>query len=375
MAQAGIKKRKSNIELLRIVAMLMIITLHYLDKGNVLKAFNEVSTVNEYLAWIMETLCYVAVNIYVLISGYFLTYSKFSFKKLFVLWSQIVFYSWIVGVIFLVTGLIPPEQQGLYDLIFIIFPVTSGHYWFATIYVLLFLIFPFLNAGIEKMEKQQHRAAIIILMIIFSLWNTILPFTIPLADGEGMDIAWFVCLYLVAAYIRKYPECLKRNGIVYVLGYLTCCAAVFIMGLLLLFVDVHVGKLGGYATNWYSYNSFPVFMASVCLFAAFLKLEIKNKHISGFINTIAGATFGVYLIHEHRYLRYLWQTWLEVEQHAQESWMIVHLIGSVLCVFFVCTMIELIRKKIFSLLMERMWVQNLFNRFAAIESRINGEKG
>lgn len=373
MAGTGVKSRQSNMELLRVVAMLMIITLHYLDKGNVLPEFAEMSTANHYIAWLLESFCYVAVNIYVLISGYFLTTSKFTFKKLVVLWGQILFYSWAIGGIFLLTGMAEEGATSLYELIFVALPVTAGHYWFATIYVLLFAVSPFLNAAIEKMNKQQHRVCIVVLVTIFSLWNTILPMTIPLADGEGMDIAWFVCLYVIAAYLRKYPEDRKRKGYLYVLGYVLCSALVFGAGLALLWVNSVTGKLGGYATNWYAYNSLPVLLGSVCLFVAFTKMEIKGGGVSKVINTLAGATFGVYLIHEHRNLRYLWQQWLGVEQNATQPWMILHLIGSVLLVFVVCAIVELVRKWLFSLITERKWFCKIFERFAKIESKMNGD--
>lgn len=373
MAGTGVKSRQSNMELLRVVAMLMIITLHYLDKGKVLPEFAAMSTTNHYIAWLLEAFCFVAVNIYVLISGYFLTTSKFTFKKLAVLWGQILFYSWGIGGIFLLTGMAGEDATSLYELIFVALPVTAGHYWFATVYVLLFAVSPFLNAAIEKMSKQQHRVCIVVLVTIFSLWNTILPMTIPLADGEGMDIAWFVCLYVIAAYLRKYPEDRKRKGYLYALGYVLCSTLVFGAGLALLWVNSVTGKLGGYATNWYAYNSLPVLLGSVCLFVAFTKMEIKGGGVNKAINTLAGATFGVYLIHEHRYLRYLWQQWLGVEQSASQPWMVIHLIGSVLLVFVACAVVELIRKWLFSLVTERKWFHKIFERFAKIESKMNGD--
>ncbi len=369
--QKNVKSRQSNMELLRVVAMLMIITLHYLDKGNVLPEFAQMNTVNHYLAWILEAFCFVAVNLYVLISGYFLCTSKFTFKKLCTLWAQILFYSWIIGAIMILMG--SAEVNGLYELIFIAFPVTSGHYWFATVYVLLFALSPFLNAAIEKMSKKQHRVCIIVLLVIFSLWNTVLPMTMPMTDREGMDIAWFVCLYIIAAYLRKYPEDMKKKAYIYSLGYVGCSFLVFGSGLALIYVERIIGKLGGYATNWYAYNSLPVLMGSVCLFVAFAKCEIKGVHISKIINTLAGATFGVYLIHEHQFLRYLWQQWLCVEQNASKPWMPVHLLGSIALVFLLCFVAEWVRKGVFALITERKWFRKAFERFEKIESKMNGE--
>ena len=62
-------KRQGNFELLRIISMVMIVTLHYLKKGGLLSA-NEGSVVY-YFAWTLEALCLISVNSYVFISGYF----------------------------------------------------------------------------------------------------------------------------------------------------------------------------------------------------------------------------------------------------------------------------------------------------------------
>ena len=65
------KQREANFELLRIVAMLMIITLHYLDKGGILPKPDAAFTTAGYMAWGLEAFCVPAVNVYVLISAYF----------------------------------------------------------------------------------------------------------------------------------------------------------------------------------------------------------------------------------------------------------------------------------------------------------------
>lgn len=70
-------KRQANFELLRVVAMFMIISLHYLVKGGAAVPFPFAAGENPVgvLAWLIEAFCIVAVNCYVLISGYFLVES------------------------------------------------------------------------------------------------------------------------------------------------------------------------------------------------------------------------------------------------------------------------------------------------------------
>ena len=70
------KQRLSNIELLRIISMLMIIMLHLLSFGGMLNTYNTISAKAIFI-WLMESLSFVAVNCYVIISGYFLVDSNF----------------------------------------------------------------------------------------------------------------------------------------------------------------------------------------------------------------------------------------------------------------------------------------------------------
>lgn len=87
-----IKKRNSNIEFLRIIAMLMVVTLHMLNFGGLLEKSNT-TTLKGFLIWFLESLCFVAVDCYVLIGSYFLSDSKFKIKRIIKLWVQTFFYS------------------------------------------------------------------------------------------------------------------------------------------------------------------------------------------------------------------------------------------------------------------------------------------
>ena len=340
-------------EILRIVAMMMIIMLHYLDKGGILKDLALKMGFTGNLAWLIEAFCMVSVNIYVLISGYFLSRSESEFKigKVALIWAQVLLYSWIITIVFaIVTRGGFNFENGIYDFIPLILPVTGGHYWFATIYILLYLFFPFLNMGIKAMDKKQLKTAVLISVAVFSIWNTILPFTQPLTDREGMDICWFVCLYLTAAYIRKYSEDFKLNRWLYLLFFALSCTLVFALAKGLLLVDVFVGKLGGYAGNFYPYNSFLIYFASVCLFVFAMKTNVNAKgFIAKAILFASQGTFGVYLLHEHKLLRYLWPKWFKVASFDGKPIFVLHAIGTVLAIFIVGITVDFIRRLIFNI--------------------------
>lgn len=125
------KKRQLNYELLRILAMLMIVSLHYLSKGGILgePARADMTTAG-YTAWLIEAFCIVAVNVYVLISGYFgvdargsrgsgkkLTFRE-ALRKPIKIWKQVFFYSMLFGCGALIIGV---QQFDLYQFFFLLF--------------------------------------------------------------------------------------------------------------------------------------------------------------------------------------------------------------------------------------------------------------
>lgn len=76
------KKWNISIELLRIISMIMIIILHFFTYSNVIPKNNTISAF--YISsTIIHTICNVAVNCYILISGYFCINSKFKASKLY----------------------------------------------------------------------------------------------------------------------------------------------------------------------------------------------------------------------------------------------------------------------------------------------------
>ena len=86
--------RMANLELLRCVAMMMVVVLHYLGKGNLLADLTDPHlTGAELAAWFLECFCIVAVNVYMFISGFFLCASSFKVSRLVQLWLQV----WEIG--------------------------------------------------------------------------------------------------------------------------------------------------------------------------------------------------------------------------------------------------------------------------------------
>ena len=204
--------RETSYELLRILAMCMIISLHYLSKGNVLTSLADSGKMNaaEVAAWVVEALCLPAVNVYVLISGYCGRSGSFRMSKVIRLWGTAIFYSVGITLILGMTGNLTTAQGTMavseltiYDWMNVVFPVVTEEYWFLTAYLILYLFMPFLNAGMEKISQKDFRRILISLLIFFSVAKSVLPMQLP-TDHKGYDVLWFVCLYLLGGYFGRY---------------------------------------------------------------------------------------------------------------------------------------------------------------------------
>lgn len=340
------KTRTPNFELLRILAMHMIIGLHYLDKGNVLVNFVETSDTKSYLPWIFEAFFFCSVNVYILLTGYFMVEKDVHTKKVFTLWSQVLFYSLLLGAIAACTGLTNPAEMDIYRLSYYIFPVVTEHYWFVTSYIILYLLLPFINPVLIKMEQKQMRNSLLLLVAILCISKTILPLSLAV-DKNGYDVLWFICLYLTGAYYKRFGFRYLSTKLSGLALYIVSSAGIFLCALVLKMIYVKTGHLQDIVTYSYSYNHLLCYLAAIGLFVCFSKISIKSEKLGKMIGALGGATFGVYLLHEHIDFRYVWQQWLMTEAQANSLWFPVLMAGSILGVFAVCAVIELARQKVF----------------------------
>lgn len=341
------KKREANFELLRIVAMCMIIGLHYLDKGGVLGSFTEKNGINGLLPWFFEALFFPAVNVYVLITGYFLAEKEIRLKRTAVLWFQVLFYSLLLGVIAYAVGIADWSELNIYRGAYYLFPVVTEHYWFITSYILLYILLPFCNPALQKMEQKQMRSCLLFLLCLLSVSKSVLPLSLAI-DKNGYDVLWFLCLYITGAYCKRFgfpfPAGKARGLLLYALS----SGAIFASAVILRAIYGKTGHLKDIITYAYSYNHILCYLAAVGLFACFSAVRISSERAERIILGLAGTTLGVYLLHEHMDFRYVWQQWFGVEGQAESALFPLFMCGTIVTVFLVCAAAERLRQLLFA---------------------------
>ena len=340
MSKAAITKtRNTNLDLLRIVSMLLIVFLHSTGSGNVLEYAESCSAPVYFYIRFVYMLCQVCVNTYVMLSGYFLVSSKFRLKKLVTLWMEAAFYSVVIRLIFMLTG---ARSFSVVSLVSCFFPILTGRYWFITIYVGLYLIFPFLNILIRAMDKKQHTLLNICLFFLFSVWSSIHPSIAGMNSGGGWGLAWFVVLYLAAAWLRLYYTPSGKKA-----GWLAAFAAIPALVALLQCLpggDILPDVVVQIVENWFRYDSAPVYIMTMCLFVGFLNVRIENEKRANVIRCVAPLTFGVFLIHHHAVVsHWIWDA-LDFPARMDSPLFPFVQMGIVLGIFMVCATVDAMRK-------------------------------
>ena len=303
------KKRLANFELLRVLAMVMVVIMHFLSHSDGLISLDQSLTGTRIIGSLLESFCLVAVNVYVFISGYFGVNSTYKPSRVVSLLCQIWFYALLIPLVLIIAG-IPTiaGDMGFYGVIQYILPIETEHYWFATSYFMLYLLTPVLNRAIKAMSQKQFRIVLFGLLIIFSGIKSISPFVLGF-DKYGYDLPWFICVYLVAAYLHLYGSKFfeKKGWFVYI------CSALAGFG-----INISMWFLSGISDNFeyyftvpYHYNFILCLTGAIGLFYGFAKITVKEGKMAQLFRRLGGLCFGVYLLHEHVDLRTLWYGWLK----------------------------------------------------------------
>lgn len=338
------KVRKSNFELLRIIAMVMIIAHHVAVHGQCVFDIKTIA-VNDLWLQFLKLWGKVGVNIFVLISGYFLVRSKkINIVKTVKLWMKIAFYS--VG-IYIALVVCTSIKFGKMNFLKSIMPIVFDQWWFASTYMVLYLLHPLLNRIICNIDKKRYEKLLIIMTLC---WCIIPTFTSKLLQAN--ELVWFVYLYFLAGYIRIWADHIRWKAKKCIFGALFIALFTYLVTVGFYFAGLKYIYFRYYATSFYTMFHLPIVLISVLLFLGFKNLEIND---SKYINAIASATFGVYLIHDNVHLRpVIWVKVFRLYKHFWKKWFILYTIGAILVVFIVCTVIELIRTKVCAYVCKRI---------------------
>lgn len=189
------RKRQSNFELLRLVAIFMVLIVHadFLALNVPTKEIVNANPFASFLRFFFQALSVVCVDVFVLISGWFGI--RPSSKGFFNLLFQCVFFNWGIYIVMLLLGLTTLSANGIADCLLL-----TDTYWFVKAYILLYILAPVINSFIENSSTNHIRNV----LLLFFAFQTIFCF---ISDGvtffeNGYSTISFIGLYLLARYTK-----------------------------------------------------------------------------------------------------------------------------------------------------------------------------
>ena len=320
-----VNQRSSNFELLRIILMLMVIVLHYFN-GGMGGLFGNVEkwSFNYVLSHFIESFCIIAVNVFIIITGYF-SYKKTSIKisKSVNLYMLSIFYGIVIAGIVIYFTKLDINISLIKRLVNVMFSR-----WFVVTYCILYLLIPYLNKFLSALSKRQLEILFLINAIFFYLWPTF--FTDNTMKDAGYGIVNFVNLYMVGAYIRMYGKEKASK---------TKCLLIYIICSLL------TAGYSFWSDKSWAYSTIFTLISSIAFFDFFRGLKFKNYNI---INKLASYTFAVYIIHENNFLtQILFRKIFKSDLFWNSKYMILNLAVSVIGIYVICIAIEFVRRLLF----------------------------
>lgn len=323
------RSRHAGLDLLRIVSMVMIVLMHAIGHGGLGHTVSSIS-VYYHIYWTIYALCRVSTNCFVMLTGYYMVNSRIRASRVLRLWFEVLFYKLITFAIACKAGYAQLSLQGIIKLFT---PISSGAYWFATGYVLLYLCVPLLNRAISTIKSQSEYLRILAVMLVLtSVLPTVFYWADPMYINGGYSFVWFVVLYFVAAYIRLYGIKLSTRALLLV--YLLLAATVSTTRML---ADHVQAKLGAttLVDNVMDYKMPITLLMSIAVFELFRRAELNGRSARKLIFALAPLSFGVYLLHDSDSIRALiWDT-LDVTRFGEHPLSLLYMLAVTLVIVLV----------------------------------------
>ncbi len=314
------KERESNIELLRVIAAIGVIILHY-NNASIGKALANVvsGSTNERLLLALEALSICAVNVFMLISGYFgCTAQKSSWAKTLCLLLQLILFR-------VCTNLLDVCYGGNFCLESLARSLLPAAYY-VVLYAVTYLLSPYVNILLGKLSGRERRRLVILVVVLFSVWPSGVDLmavklkwnlsglsTIGLYGSQsGYTIVNFLMMYILGA-------CLRMNDVSWKPGkaltiFVSCTLAVYLWS-------------KSYRGTAWAYCNPLVVLQAVSVFLLARNWKIQSR----LINSFSAGTYTSYIIHR-RFLRFC-----KIPQaaHLHPVLLLAHVLVCSVCIFLI----------------------------------------
>lgn len=333
----GKKERTSNLELYRIICMLMIVAHHFVVNSGLTAAEGPMvvspTAANTLYLWLFGMWGKTGINCFLLITGYFMCKSSITLNKFIKLMLWIYIYKIIIFCVFLTAGY---ETFSILGIVKLLMPVWEFNTNFTSCFIGFWLTIPFWNILIKNLTQKQHQLLLVLLLGMYTILGSV-----PKFDVAMNYVTWFGVIYLIASYIRLYPNRLTENKRLF--GWLTLVSIILAC---ITAIGMQFFRHGG--AQFFVADSNKFFAVAVAVFS-FLFFKNMNIPHNKLINILGGASFGVLLIHanSNAMRQWLWKDTIDcVGHYSLPLWQLIcYSVGCILAIYAICATIDFLRLK------------------------------
>lgn len=336
-----ITTRNSSIELLRIICMLGVIILHYNNPDNgAAFTFVDQNSLSWWFLHFFESVFIIAVDVFMIISGYFLACNKkINFWRPIELILRVIIYSTGLYLLSVILG----KNFSVKSFLRCFIPCN----YFVILYCAVYIVSPYVNLAFSKLSIKHFRIFVLIAFLLFSVepWCVYvleafsgtkfngLSFCGISGSQAGYDFVNFLFMYLLGVFLRKEGDNLKSKKLLY-LGISLIC----ILCILLLDFFGFPGV--------YHYEMPLIVIYSASIFCLFVNFNFKSK----IINLLASGSFSVFLLH------FIFMDKIKVEWVCSQNIfvLLLHIFTSSILIYLICFCCHLIYELTVTKLLKRI---------------------
>lgn len=330
--------RQTNIELLRICAMLLVLIVHTayflmgLPTGEMIKCAPMEWT---YITFI-QSVSIISVNVFVLISGWFGIRPKV--KSLANFLFQVFFF---LTLSFVVVGCMGKVDVSMSNIVKCLTFIDS--FWFVNAYLLLYILSPALNALVEHANQRTFKSVLIAFyMLQFAYgWSGLLSIY-----NDGYSTLSFIGLYLLARYFKVYqPKFVKYKQSTYIFMYLLVVVLLTGFGVVVAYLPFLCDHVPAICWRLFTYNS-PLVILEACAFFFIFEKMRTPPHFQQVIICMSSSCFAVYLLHANPFALSVWYKPIVLKLYQLTDWVFVNeicILAFVVGVFTLAIVIDRLR--------------------------------
>ncbi len=354
-------QRNSSIEMLRIIAMFMILMSHFIGHNgyDVLKL--PLGPERIFFQLVMRSGGAIGVVIFFSISAWFFLDKeqtiKSNLKRVWIMERELLFWSLILVTFYLVFD---RADLSMKLMVKSVMPLSMDVWWYATAYAIFLALLPFLAKGLKALGREYHLALAATVLVIWGL-TSFIPGMIGINDGFFGFIYLFILISAYKWYMKPFTTkqvwLMTGIGLGFFLLYTAASATLSLLG----------HDMGIYITDKWR---LPVIMVGFGVFLLFDRVTFHNRTI----NRIAQSAFAVYLITDYEASeKLLWVRLFNLQNLYQQPLAILQILGILLAIYAVCTLIDFIRQALFAVTIDRRrgrWFELLWNKASSWTHRM-----